>query len=206
MGPESYNQVTRHLAAKVFRGLQVCCLLRTSAQFDEPPQSKYDWLSLHHSRMRVWGRQKPWTWPPKKGKVPRRGSCGRRSRCRPRQASNDLDARSSMNLWWQNDQLLAVTLPTDGWERNRDMVSSACRLLSTWQWSSATHPTSCPPAPTNMEIGWWLPLDWDDRDGSREELWIEAYTCCLQRMWQKHHLDDPGYQRVKEWPHRSALW
>ena len=51
------------------------------------------------------------------------------------------------------------------------------RLLSTWQWSSITHPTSCPPAPTNMEIGRWLPLD---REGSREDLWIEAYACCLQ--------------------------
>ena len=30
-GPESYNQVTRHLAAKVFRGLQVHSLARTSA-------------------------------------------------------------------------------------------------------------------------------------------------------------------------------
>ena len=36
MGPESYNQVTRRLASKVFRGLQVRCPTRTSAQFDEP--------------------------------------------------------------------------------------------------------------------------------------------------------------------------
>ena len=36
-GPESYNQVTRCLATKVFRGLQVRCLVRTSAQFDELP-------------------------------------------------------------------------------------------------------------------------------------------------------------------------
>ena len=36
MGPKSYNQVTRCLATKVFRGLQVCCLARTSAQFDKP--------------------------------------------------------------------------------------------------------------------------------------------------------------------------
>ena len=39
-GPESYNQVTRYLAAKVFRGLQVHCLARTSAQFDELPKAK----------------------------------------------------------------------------------------------------------------------------------------------------------------------
>ena len=37
MGPKSYNQVTRHLATKVFRGLQVRCSVRTSAQFDELP-------------------------------------------------------------------------------------------------------------------------------------------------------------------------
>ena len=34
-GPESYNQVTRHLTSKVFRGVQVRCLTHTSAQFDE---------------------------------------------------------------------------------------------------------------------------------------------------------------------------
>ena len=39
-GPESYNQVTRHLANKVFRGLQVCCPTHTSAQFDEPTPVK----------------------------------------------------------------------------------------------------------------------------------------------------------------------
>ena len=35
-GPETYNQVTKQLATKVFRGLQVRCPARTSAQFDEP--------------------------------------------------------------------------------------------------------------------------------------------------------------------------
>ena len=34
------SQVTRCLAAKVFRGLQVCCSARTSAQFDEQPRAK----------------------------------------------------------------------------------------------------------------------------------------------------------------------
>ena len=55
----------------------------------------------------------------------------------------------------------------------------ACHLLSTWQWSAATHAASCPPAPSNMEIGRWLPLD---RQGNKEDLWVEAYTGCLQHM------------------------
>ena len=37
VGPKSYNQVLKCLATKAFRGLQVCCSARTSAQFDEPP-------------------------------------------------------------------------------------------------------------------------------------------------------------------------
>ena len=52
-------------------------------------------------------------------------------------------------------------------------------LLSTWHWSAITHPMSCPPTPTNMEIGRWLPLD---QEGSKEDLWIEAYACYLQRI------------------------
>ena len=39
-GPESYNQVTRCLASKVFRGVQVRCPTHTSAQFDEPTPVK----------------------------------------------------------------------------------------------------------------------------------------------------------------------
>ena len=42
-GPETYNQVTRCLAAKVFRGLQVHCPVRTSAQFDEPSPVRKVW-------------------------------------------------------------------------------------------------------------------------------------------------------------------
>ena len=37
VGPKSHNQVLRHLTAKVFRDLGVCCSVRTYAQFDELP-------------------------------------------------------------------------------------------------------------------------------------------------------------------------
>ena len=58
-----------------------------------------------------------------------------------------------------------------------------CRLLSTWEWSSALrtlHP-ALPLQPT-WRSGDWLPLDRDDHEVSREDLWTEAYTCCLQRI------------------------
>ena len=40
VGPKLYNQVIRHLTAKVFKGLQVHCSVRTLAQFDEPSPPK----------------------------------------------------------------------------------------------------------------------------------------------------------------------
>ena len=64
---------------------------------------------------------------------------------------------------------------TDGGGTNTRYL--ARHLLSTWQWSAATHAASCPPTPSNMEIGRWLPLD---KEGKKEDLWVEAYACCLQ--------------------------
>ena len=46
VGPKSYNQVTRCLAAKVFRGLQVQSSVRSSAQFDELPTPKLQSIIL----------------------------------------------------------------------------------------------------------------------------------------------------------------
>ena len=66
---------------------------------------------------------------------------------------------------------------TDGGGTNTRCL--ACHLLSTWQWSAAIQTTACPPAPSNMEIGHWLPLD---RQGNKEDLWAEAYAGCLQRV------------------------
>ena len=55
----------------------------------------------------------------------------------------------------------------------------AHRLLSVWHWSSAVDPSTYPPVPTSMNIGYWL------RDSDKEDerqLWIEAYVCTLQRV------------------------
>ena len=53
VGPKSYNQVTRHLTTKVFRGLQVHCFVRTLVQFDEPSPPKVRLVILvpHQSKI-----------------------------------------------------------------------------------------------------------------------------------------------------------
>ena len=100
MGPESYNQVTRHLAAKVFWGLQVRCPARTSAQFDEPsPVRKVRSVVFAQPPSESARKRSHGHCPPEKGGCGG-GSCGRRCRseCRPRHTSNGMDVQSSTLL------------------------------------------------------------------------------------------------------------
>ena len=44
---------------------------------------------------------------------------------------------------------------------------------------TAIQTAACPSAPSNMEIGCWLPLD---RQGNKEDIWAEGYCGSLQRV------------------------
>ena len=176
VGPESYNQVTRCLAAKVFRGLQVCCSARTSAQFDEPPPPKVQSIILVPPQIKITRKTEAMdTASPKVEEAEEGAVVG--ELC--------LDPDKHPMAWmrdhqcWYDEEMInfwPLLHPlTDG--KGTMTQCLACHLLSMCHWSSVTHPTSCPPAPTNMEIGRWLPLN---REGSRKYLWIEAYACSLQ--------------------------
>ena len=180
-GPESYNQVTRCLAAKVFRGLQVCCSARTSAQFDEPPRAKVRSVVFAPPPSEIARKTEAMDTASQKVENAEEGAVG---------GEVGIDPDRHPMAWMCNHQHCYDDEMINFWPLLRPLMDGrrtvtwrlACHLLSMWHWSSITHPTSCPPAPTNMEIGWWLPLDWEDREGSREDLWIEAYACCLQHM------------------------
>ena len=179
MGPESYNQVTRHLASKVFRGLQVHCLMQTLAQFDEPAPVRVRsviFATPPSDMARKLQATEAMDMTSQKVESAEEGAVGG-------EASADPNRHP---MAWMHDQQkcyddemisfwpLLHPLTDGGGTATRHLVH---HFLSTWQWSSTTHPVSCPPTPTNMEIGRWLPLD---REGSKEDLWIQAYACCLQ--------------------------
>ena len=181
-GPETYNQVTRWLATKVFWALQVCCPARTSAQFDEPSPVRKVRLVVFAQPPSKSARKADITdMTPPKREGAEEGAVG---------GDVEVDADPDIHpmAWMCNHQHCYDDEMISFWpllcpltDRGGTMMRHlACCLLSTWEWSSTKHPTSCPPAPTNMEIGRWLPLDRDNHEGSREDLWIEAYTCCLQ--------------------------
>ena len=177
-GPESYNQVTRCLASKVFRGVQVRCPTHTSAQFDEP------------SPVRV--RSVVFAVPP--SGVPKRSEAAEAMDTSPRKVDTTVEGAvggqteedpNTHPMAWMRDRQnsysdemihfwpLLRPLTDGGGTKTRRL---AHRLLSTWQWSAATQTAACPPAPSNMEIGRWLPLD---RQGNKEDIWAEAYCRLL---------------------------
>ena len=63
---------------------------------------------------------------------------------------------------------------TDGGEEHTRQL--AHRLLSVWHWSSAVDPPMYPPAPTSMDIGYWL----HESNKDERQCRIEAYACALQ--------------------------
>ena len=179
MGPESYNQVTRCLTSKVFRGVQVHCLTHTSAQFDEPTPIKVRSVVFAIPPSGVSKKSeatKAMDMTPHKVNMAEEGAVG---------GQMEEDPNTHPMAWMHDRQNSHSDEMIHFWPLLHPLTDGggtrrlARHLLSTWQWSAATHATSCPLAPSNMEIGCWLPLD---REGNREYLWVEAYTCCLQRV------------------------
>ena len=176
-GPKSYNQVTRYLAAKVFRGLQVRCSARTSAQFDKPPPPRVRSVIFAPPLSEITRKTEAMDMASQKAENAEEGAGG--ELC--------IDPDKHPMAWMCNHQRCYDDKMINFWPLLRPLMDGrgtmtwhlAHHLLSMWHWSSVTHLTPCPPAPNNMEIGQWLPLD---QEGSREDLWIEAYTCCLQHV------------------------
>ena len=46
-----------------------------------------------------------------------------------------------------------------------------------WHWASALDPPICPPAPSSLNIGYWL---LEDPEVDMRQRWIKAYACSLQ--------------------------
>ena len=155
MGPETYNQVTRCLATKVFRGLQVCCPVRTSAQFDEPsPVRKVRSVVFAQPPSESVRKTEVMNMATQKREGMEGGAVGGDAEVNTDQDIHPMEWMRNRQHCYDDEMInfwLLLHLLTDG--GGTSMRHLACQLLSTWEWSSTTHPTSCPPAPTNMEIG-----------------------------------------------------
>ena len=181
MGTESYNQVTRHLTSKVFRGVQVRCPTHTSAQFDEPSPVRVRSVVIAMPPSRVAKRleaAEAMDMSPHKVDPTVEGAVG---------GQIEEDPNTHPMAWMQDRQNSYSDEEIHFWPLLHPLMDGggmntrclARCLLSTWQWSATIETAACPPAPSNMEIGHWLPLD---RQGNKEDIWAEAYCGSLQCM------------------------
>ena len=103
----------------------------------------------------------------------------------------DLDPDRYPMAWMRNHQqtyddeminFWPLLHPLTNGERNRNTASyrTACYQHGNGHPSHTPHPVL--PHEQTWKMGQWLPLDREEREGSREDLWIEAYGCCLQRV------------------------
>ena len=187
VGPESYNQVTRGLTAKVFRGLQVCCSVRTLAQFDEPPIPKIRSVILTPPQSEIVRKTEAMDITSTKAEDAEEGAVGG-ERC----ADPDKHPIAWMRdcQCWYDDEMIefwSLLCPLmDG--KGTTTRQLACHLLSMWHWSSTTHPTSCPPPQPTWKLG--DGCHWTEREVGR--------TCgqklmhALYNVWQKQQLDGLG--------------
>ena len=148
VGPKSYNQVTRCLTAKVFRGLQIRCSARTSAQFDKPPTPKLWSIILIPPQSEIARKTEAMDTA-----SPKTEGTGKRAVGGDQHADPDKYPMSWMHnhQHWYDDEMIGfwpLLCPlTDG--KGTITWQLAHHLLLTWHWSLVTHPTYCPlPQPT----------------------------------------------------------
>ena len=188
-GLETYCQIVGCLAGKAYKGLHMCCPVRTSASFGaevtrarpEGPDSKKLARLQRYSMM--WDVRKEFMGSYSALKEKHDGA-GRDQSSAP---AHPVDPNIQGMKWMKEHQHSYRDVQLDFWLLLRPLMDGgeestcqlACRLLSMWHWSSAVDPPTYPPVPTSMNIRYWL---WESDEEDEWQLWIEAYTCALQCM------------------------
>ena len=154
-GPKTYNQVTRRLAAKVFRGPQVRCPARTSVQFDEPSPVR---------KVRSVVFAQPPSEIARKANVVETASPkreGTEDEAVGGDAEVDADPDRHPMAWMRHRQMCYDNEMINFWPLLRPLTDGGGtamrrlvhRLLSTWEWSSTMHPTSALPLQPTWRLG-----------------------------------------------------
>ena len=140
--------MTRCLTAKVFRGLQIRCSARTSAQFDELSIPKLQSIILIPPQIEVARKTEAMDTASPKMEGVGEGAVGGEKHTDP-----DKYPMSWMcDHWcWYDDEMIELWPLLCPLMDGKGTISwwLAHHLLLTWHWSLVTHPTSCPlPQPT----------------------------------------------------------
>ena len=188
-GFETYDQIIRCLASKAYKGVHMRCPAWTSTSFGageateivENPESKKDTRPPRYTMTRDVRQEFRGSYSAYKEKQDIAG------RDQSYASSHAVDPNTHGMKWMKERQRsyrdiqlefwLLLRPLTDGSEEHTRQL--ARRLLSVWHWSSAVEPPTYPPAPTSLDIGYWL---CQTRKNNNRQFWIEAYACALQRV------------------------
>ena len=165
-GFETYDQIIGCLASKAYKGVHMRCSVRTSTSFGaEVTTSK---MVSPDSRKSTRHRRYTMTWDVREDFMGSYSAFKKKQDIVERDQSYaptcPVDPNTQRMKWMRERQrsyrdmqlefwLLLRPLTDRGEEHTRQL---ACRLLSVWHWSSAVDPPTYPPAPTSMDIGYWL--------------------------------------------------
>ena len=165
-GLETYNQIIRCLSGKIYKGLHTRCPACTSASFGTEvakarlgdPDSKKCTKPRRYTMMQDVREEYAGSYSALREKQSIAG------RDQSSASMPPVDPNSQGMKWMKECQHSYRDVQLDFWlllgplmdgceESTRQL---ACRLLSMWHWSSAVDPPTYPPAPTSMNIRYWL--------------------------------------------------
>ena len=165
-GFETYNQIVGHLASKAYKGVHTCCPACTSTSFGtEVTTSK---MESSDSKKRTGPRHYTMTQDVREEFVgsysafkEKQDIAGKDQSCTP---THPVDPNTQGMKWMKECQCSYRDVQLEFWLLLRPLMNGdeeptcqlARRLLSVWHWSSAVDPPMYPPAPTSMNIGYWL--------------------------------------------------
>ena len=186
---ETYEQILRCLASKAYKGVHMHCPARTSASFGteattgtvvnpEPKKSTRPPCYTMTQDVREEFRGSYSAYKEKQ-------DCAERDQSYA--PTRPVDPNTQGMKWMKECQCPYKDVQLEFWLLLRPLTDGskertcqlARQLLSVWHWSSAVDPPTYPPAPTSMNIGYWLH---QIKKKDIRQFWIEAYACALQRV------------------------
>ena len=210
---ETYDQIVRCLASKAYKGVHMRCPACTSASFGTEvttmtavnPESQKSTRPPHYTMTRDVREEFRGSYSAYKEK---QDSAGRDQSYAP---THPVDPNTQGMKWMKECQRSYKDIQLEFWLLLRPLIDGSeehtrqlvRRLLSVWHWSLAVDPPTYPPAPTSMNIGYWL----RQTKKKDRQFWIEAYACALQlvaeasvgRRWIAHKgIRVPKISRVVE--------
>ena len=165
-GFEMYDQIIRCLASKAYKGVHMRCPARTSTSFGaeattatvENPESKKSTRPPRYTMTQDVREEFRGSYSAYKEK---QDITERNQSYAP---THSVDPNTQGMRWMKECQRSYKDIQLEFWLLLRPLTNGseerthqlAHRLLSVWHWSSAVDPPTYPPAPTSMNIGYWL--------------------------------------------------